>query len=136
MNVLTINEHIMNIFSSNNEEKIQNSLDFLNNINESLEMFSFCVFNFKSFQDIISIKFIILMIRNWCKNRWKSLCAELKEEIRRILFGDIIVNQNEINDLISDAQLFFMLMSYPNEWSCFWEELFQMSTNQIFIFIK
>ena len=34
MNVLTINEHIMNIFSSNNEEKIQNSLDFLNNINE------------------------------------------------------------------------------------------------------
>lgn len=120
-------------------QDFQSTLDEVNKFCNSIEGFVFMVNNFNNFQNIGSKKVTLIVFKNWCLYKWKEIEAEIREQLKSLLFSSAIQDFEEmpqdIQNIIGDAQVSFIWNLYPGDWPAFWEDLFKMHPYVILNFL-
>lgn len=124
-----------------NEEKIPQAKEFVNNIKNSIEGFTFCIANFRSLTNKEVEKFTIDLIIYWLQKRFTEIPSELIPGIFEILSNiderQIRKNGPEFSELIAEAQAVFTMKTYielcPNIISTFCQFANSKVKNVIFL---
>ncbi|OHT10483.1 hypothetical protein TRFO_20144 [Tritrichomonas foetus] len=111
-------------------QEIQESINTVNTICNSLDGLQFIVNHSLNFSCPASKKFSLIVCKNWCMHRWSELSNELKNQLKEFLFFQSLQNFDSIpqdfQNVIGDAQCSYMWNSFLTEWPSFWDDLLKM----------
>jgi len=120
------------------EEKIGNFQQVFD-IVKSPEGFSWIVSNFDEIKSNSAKLYVMSLIRMWCKEKFDQILQSSVSDLKKLLFNSAIRNlfceSEEYQFSVINAQIFYALNAYPDNWGTFWEDLFEMEFNYILCFL-